>query len=156
MKPGATVAAVETLHCDAGWRNYHYVKVTTVDGVRGWAEFDEGFGSPGVSTAIEALTPQVVGTSVADHEATYQRLFARTRPASGGVVGQAIGAIENALLDAKARTLGVPCYELLGGKVRDRVRVYWSHCATWRIHAASVLRQRRSPISTASGRSAKR
>ncbi len=37
-------------------------------------------------------------------------------------------------LDAKARTLGVPCYELLGGKVRDRIRVYWSHCGTWRIN----------------------
>lgn len=133
MKSGGTVEAVETLHCDAGWRNYHYLKVTTADGVRGWAEFDEGFGSPGVSTAIEALAPAVIGSSVADHEAIYQRLFARTRPASGGVVGQALGAIENALLDAKARTLGVPCYELLGGKVRDRVRVYWSHCATWRI-----------------------
>jgi L-alanine-DL-glutamate epimerase-like enolase superfamily enzyme len=45
-----------------------------------------------------------------------------------------MGAIENALLDAKAKSLGVPCYELLGGKVRDRVRVYWSHCATWRIN----------------------
>jgi L-alanine-DL-glutamate epimerase-like enolase superfamily enzyme len=133
MQRGAKVDRVETLHCDAGWRNYHYVKVTTGDGVAGWAEFDEGFGSPGVSTAIEALAPTVVGSPVADHEATYQRLFARTRPAAGGVVGQAIGAIENALLDAKARTLGVPCYELLGGKVRDRVRVYWSHCATWRI-----------------------
>ena len=53
-------------------------------------------------------------------------------PGSGGVVGQALGAIENALLDAKAKTLGVPCYELLGGKIRDRLRVYWSHCVTWR------------------------
>ena len=34
--------------------------------------------------------------------------------------------------DAKAKTLGVPCYELLGGKIRDRLRVYWSHCVTWR------------------------
>ena len=45
-----------------------------------------------------------------------------------------MGAIENALLDAKARGLGVPVYELLGGKIRDRIRVYWSHCATWRIN----------------------
>ena len=30
--------------------------------------------------------------------------------------------------------MGVPCYELLGGKVRDRIRLYWSHCATWRIN----------------------
>ncbi len=34
----------------------------------------------------------------------------------------------------KAKLLGVPCYVLLGGKVRDRIRVYWSHCATWRIN----------------------
>ena len=49
-------------------------------------------------------------------------------------MAQALGAIENALLDAKAKPLGVPCYELLGGKIRDRIRVYWSHCATWRIN----------------------
>jgi L-alanine-DL-glutamate epimerase-like enolase superfamily enzyme len=33
--------------------------------------------------------------------------------------------------------VGVPCYQLLGGKVRDRIRVYWSHCATWRINHPS-------------------
>jgi L-alanine-DL-glutamate epimerase-like enolase superfamily enzyme len=49
----------------------------------------------------------------------------------------ALGAIENALLDAKAKGLGVPVYELLGGKLRDRVRVYWSHCPTWRINFAA-------------------
>ncbi len=130
------VDRIETRSCDAGWRNYHHLKVTTTDGVVGWAEFDEGFGSPGVSTVIEALAGRVIGQRVFDHEQIHQRLFARTRPASAGVVGQAIGAIENALLDAKARTLGVPCYELLGGKVRDRVRVYWSHCGTWRINLA--------------------
>jgi hypothetical protein len=50
------------------------------------------------------------------------------------VVAEGLGAIENALLDAKAKALGVPCYVLLGGKIRDRVRVYWSHCATGRIN----------------------
>jgi L-alanine-DL-glutamate epimerase-like enolase superfamily enzyme len=34
----------------------------------------------------------------------------------------------------------VPCYELLGGKVRDRIRVYWSHCATWRINHPSYFK----------------
>ena len=48
-------------------------------------------------------------------------------------MGQAIGAIENALLDAKAKALGIPCHQLLGGRVRERVRVYWSHCGTWRV-----------------------
>ncbi|MEM7251843.1 MAG: mandelate racemase/muconate lactonizing enzyme family protein [Pseudomonadota bacterium] len=128
------VASLETLHCDAGWRNYHFVKVTTEDGVVGWSEFDEGFGSPGVTSVIERLGGRVVGLDAGDHERIYAELFALTRPAAGGVVGEGLGAIENALLDVKARTLGVPCYQLLGGKVRDRIRVYWSHCATWRIN----------------------
>ncbi len=127
------VESIEVLACHAGWRNYHFLKIVTSDGVVGWSEFDEGFGSPGVSAAIEALAPLVRDQSVAEHERIHQRLFAATRPASGSSVGQAIGAIENALLDALARTLDVPCFALLGGKVRDRVRVYWSHCGTWRV-----------------------
>ncbi len=128
-----TVTAVETRHCDAGWRNYHFCKITTDEGIVGWSEFDEGFGSPGVSTVIESLAPRVVGQSVMAHERVHTELFAATRPGAGSVVGQGIGAIENALLDAKAKALGVPVYELLGGRQRDRIRVYWSHCGTWRI-----------------------
>ena len=128
------VTGIETLTCDAGWRNYHFVKLTTDSGIVGWSEFDEGFGSPGVGAVIEHLTPRVVGQPVGEHERIYAELYCATRPAAGGVVAQAMGAIENALLDAKAKGLGVPCYELLGGKIRDRIRVYWSHCATWRIN----------------------
>lgn len=123
---------LETFSCDAGWRNYEFVKITTSDGVVGWSEFGEGFGSPGVSAAVNALAPMVLDQPVSEHERTYQRLAAATRPASAGVIGQAIGAIENALLDAKAKSLDIPCYDLLGGKVRDRIPVYWSHCGTWR------------------------
>ena len=128
------IESIETRHCDAGWRDYHFVKVTTADGVAGWSEYDEDFGSPGVSAAIEHLSRRVVGRDGAHHERVYADLFCATRPAAGGGVGQAIGAIENALLDAKAKTLGVPCHALLGGKVRDSIRLYWSHCATWRIN----------------------
>ena len=128
------VTGVETLHCDAGWRNYHFVKLSTDEGIVGWSEFDEGFGSPGVGAVIERLAARVIGQNVGAHERIYAELYAATRPAAGGVVGEALGAIENALLDAKAKALAIPCYELLGGKVRDRIPVYWSHCATWRIN----------------------
>src|SRR5947209_10705267 len=134
MTKGSKVKSVELLACDAGWRNYHFVKLTTDDGVGGCSEFDEGFGSPGVSAAIQRLSVRVVGQNAFQHERIYAELFSATRPATGGVVAQALGAIENALLDAKAKSLGVPCYQLLGGKIRDRIRVYWSHCATWRIN----------------------
>src|SRR2546421_3052902 len=128
------VSLIETLACDAGWRNYHFVKLITDDGIVGWSEFSEDFGSPGISAAIARLSAKVIGQNVSDHERIYAELYAATRPAAGGIVAQAIGAIENALLDAKAKMLGVPCYALLGGKLRDRIPLYWSHCATWRIN----------------------
>ncbi len=134
---GMTVKSLETLACDAGWRNYHFVKVTTDSGIVGWSEYDEGFGAPGVGAVIEKLAARVVGKSADEHERIFAELNSATRPASGGIVALAMGAIENALLDAKAKGLGVPVYTLLGGKIRDRIRVYWSHCCTWRINHPS-------------------
>jgi L-alanine-DL-glutamate epimerase-like enolase superfamily enzyme len=134
MTDSAKIRSLELLACDAGWRNYHFVKISTEDGVVGWSEFDEGFGSPGVGAAIQHLSTRVIGQNAFAHERIYAELFSATRPSAGGVTAQALGAIENALLDVKAKSLGVPCYELLGGKIRDRIRVYWSHCATWRIN----------------------
>src|SRR5260370_11007013 len=127
------IRSLEILACDAGWRNYHFVKVATEDGIVGWSEFDDGFGAPGVGVGIQPLSAGVIGKNAFAHERIYAELFSATRPAAGGVVALALGAIENALLDVKAKALGVPCYELLGGKIRDRIRVYWSHRATRRI-----------------------
>src|SRR5262245_54824668 len=127
-----TVSVVEIHRCDAGWRNYHFVKVTTDDGVAGWSEFDEGFGAPGVGTIVAHLAPRVLGQSVARHQRVIGGLYFATRPGAGSAVGEAIGAIENALLDAHARTLGGPCHDIFRGKVRDRGSVYWSESPTWR------------------------
>lgn len=128
------VTAIETIVCDAGWRNYYFVKLSTDAGITGWSEYDEGFGSPGVGHIVEQLGRRLVGQTVNQHERFFQEAICLTRPAPGSVIAQAIGALENALLDAKAKGLGVPCYELLGGKLRDSIPVYWSHCPTWRIN----------------------
>ena len=58
------VTAIETLACDAGWRNYHFVKLTTDQGIVGWSEFSEDFGSPGIGAVIRRLTAKVVGQTV--------------------------------------------------------------------------------------------
>lgn len=128
------IASIETLACDAGWRNYHFLKITTEDGVVGWSEFDEAYGPPGLSAIIDRVGKRLIGKSVRDHERIYQTLAATMRPAPHGLSAEALGAIENALLDIKAKQLGIPCHELLGGKHRDVVPVYWSHCCTWRIN----------------------
>ena len=64
------------------------------------------------------------------------RQYAITRQAPGGLNQQAMAAIENALLDVKAKALGVPVYELFGGPVRDRLPLYWSHCGSYRFRNA--------------------
>ncbi len=132
------IAAIDTLHCDAGLRNFSFCKITTDGGLVGWSEYQEGFGSPGVSAAIEGLAHLVIGEDPRANERIYWLLYAATRPAAGGVVGQAIGAIENALLDVKAKHYGIPVYELLGGPFRQRIRVYWSHCGTYRVMRPEV------------------
>jgi galactonate dehydratase len=127
------ITALDCLHADAGHRNFDFLKVTTDEGLVGWSEYNESFGGKGVSAAIGHLAPAVVGKDPRAYEAVVALLYALRRQASGGMVQQAIGAIENALLDIKAKALGVPVYELFGGPVRNRIRLYWSHCGTYRL-----------------------
>jgi L-alanine-DL-glutamate epimerase-like enolase superfamily enzyme len=133
MMRAMKIANVESLHADAGQRNFDFLKITTDDGLVGWSEYNESFGGPGVSAVIDRLAPSLVGRDPRAFEALVTLMYALRRQASGGVVQQAIGAIENALLDLKARALGIPVYELLGGPQRERIRLYWSHCGTYRL-----------------------
>ena len=127
------IESLKTLHADGGRRAFDFVKLTTDDGLVGWSEYNETFGGAGLTALIERLAPTLIGKDPRAHEAHVALMQAIRRTAAGGVVQQAIGAIENALLDVKARALGIPVYELLGGPVRDRIRVYWSHCGTYRV-----------------------
>jgi L-alanine-DL-glutamate epimerase-like enolase superfamily enzyme len=134
------VASLETLVCDAGWRPWIFVKATATDGLVGWAEVTEAYGSPrGIRAVVAELAPLVVGRDPRPFQQTFADLYRRTRQSPGGVVAKAIGGIENALLDLKAKALGVPVYELFGGPVRDSVAVYWSHCGTGRAWANGRL-----------------
>ena len=51
-----------------------------------------------------------------------------------------MAGIELALWDIKAKALGVPVYELFGGPLRDRMRLYWSHCGTTRARMGTHAR----------------
>jgi L-alanine-DL-glutamate epimerase-like enolase superfamily enzyme len=127
------IERIETLHADGIWRNFDFVKLVTDTGVVGWSEYNEHFGGAGVTAAIRAYAAQLIGTDARAFEAATTLLQARGRVSQGGVTQQAIAAIENALIDAKARALGIPVYELFGGPVRERIRLYWSHCGTYRV-----------------------
>jgi len=127
------VARIDTLHADAGKGNFDFLKLTAEDGTVGWSEYNETFGGHGVTAAIEGLAPFVIGKDPHAYESMVATMYAARRQAPGGIVQQAIAAIENALIDLKAKALGVPVYELFGGPQRDRLRLYWSHCGSFRV-----------------------
>ena len=128
------IAKIETLPADAGWRTFYFLKLTTDEGLVGWAEYIDNFGISGSVTAllpryahiVTGMDPRAVGKISAS-------LHGITQLATGGLANQAIAAIENACLDVKAKALGVPVYALFGGPTRERMRLYWSHLGSFRV-----------------------
>ncbi len=133
------IVAIDDLHCDAGWRVWSFLKVTTDEGLVGWSEYNESYGSKGLTGVIRRLADGLIGQDPRPVERITSTLYAMTRQAPGGMVQQAIAAIENALLDVKAKALGVPVYALFGGPVRERLRLYWSHCGSYRLTQAERM-----------------
>ena len=133
------VTRIQTLRADAGWRMFSFLKVTTDDGLVGWSEYNESFGSGGLSDVIQALAPTVIGKDPRQIELINAHLRTITIQSRGGINRQAVAAIENALLDIKGKALGVPVYDLFGGAVRTRIPVYWSHCGSYRARYPELI-----------------
>ncbi len=133
------IERLETLRADAGWRMFSYLKITTSDGITGWSEFNESFGSAGLGEVIEKLAPVLIGRDPRRYEAITAQLHVLTRQSRGGINQQAIAAIENALLDITGKAYGVPVCALFGGPVRERIPVYWSHFGTYRVRSAQLM-----------------
>ena len=55
------ITRVESLHADAGHRNFDFLKISTDDGLVGWSEYNESFGGMGVSAVIDGLSPVIIG-----------------------------------------------------------------------------------------------
>ena len=134
------IVGCEILHCNAGWRDFSFLKLMTDENITGISEYNECYGSPGLSGIIRRLVERVKDMDPLAHERIHQCLYAATRQAPGGVNQQAIAAIENALLDIKGQALDIPVYDILGGPIRKEIPVYWSHCGTyiWRPEIAEL------------------
>lgn len=135
------IAKIETLSCNAGWRDFSFLKISTDEGLTGWSEFMESYGSQGLSEVIRRLSARLVGQDPRPVERHAAFFHGVTRAAPGGMNQQAIAAIENALVDLKAKALGIPVYELLGGPIRDRLRLYWSHCGSYQAMYGEQFRE---------------
>ena len=100
-----------------------FAKVETDEGIVGYGEGTRHAG-PVIAEAIRWLEPHVVGKSPFDIEALYTTMFKASHYTWGGIFSCAISAIESALWDIMGKAVGKPVYDLLGGKVWDRVRLY--------------------------------
>ena len=133
------IARVEALHCDGGWRPWTFVRVETDGGLVGWGECSDNRSPHGIAGCVRDLADLLIGQDPRPVERLYWDMLRRVRQNLGGVSHKAIAGIELALWDLKAKALGVPVYELFGGPLRDRVRLYWSHCGTTRARMGTLL-----------------
>lgn len=119
------ITEIRTVVVNAQMRNWVFVKVETdQDGLTGWGEASLEWKTRAVAGAVEDLKPFILGEDPTRIEHIYQKLYRQPffRP---GVIGMsAISGIEQACWDILGKVLGVPVYKLLGGAVRDKVRMY--------------------------------
>ena len=119
------ITAVETVVVNAVMRNWIFVKVVTDQpGLHGWGEATLEWKTRAVTGAIEDLAPFVVGEDPMRIEHLAARMARFSFWPLGSIGMTALSGIEMALWDIKGKALGVPVWELLGGRVRDSVRVY--------------------------------
>lgn len=112
------------------------LRLTTDQGIYGLGEvaLAYGTGKSGGSGMLKDMVEQfVVGADPFLVEQMWHTLFRATFWGQGGgpVVYGAISAIDVALLDIKGKALGLPVYELMGGKTRDKIRVYANGWYRW-------------------------
>jgi L-alanine-DL-glutamate epimerase-like enolase superfamily enzyme len=133
------IVDLQTLRADGGWRPFSFLKVTTDEGLTGWAEFAEGSWSPALPEVIRELGRQVIGRDPTSFARLSAELHAVTQFTAGGLSHQAIAAIENACIDIAAKARSMPVHALFGGPMREAVDVYWSHCGSFRARHAELF-----------------
>jgi galactonate dehydratase len=101
----------------------HFVRITTDDGTSGLGQSGAWSYPTAVHAVIEQFKKYLVGQDPFRIEHHWQYLY-RMGPFRGAVLGGAISAVDIALWDIKGKHFEAPIWELLGGKCRDRVRLY--------------------------------
>jgi galactonate dehydratase len=112
--------------------NWTFVKIATDAGIHGVGEASLQYKDRALKAEIEDFARFLIGRSPLDIEHIWNSLHRRVTWTGGAVTMSAISAIDLALWDIKGKALGAPVYDLLGGKVRDRLTTYangWTYGA---------------------------
>jgi galactonate dehydratase len=119
------ITALKTVVVNAEMRNWVFVKIETDQpGLFGWGEASLEWKTRAVVGAVEDFAPMLLGEDPSRIEHIFQKLYRQSFWRVGAIGLSAISGIDQALWDIKGKALNVPVFELLGGRVRDRVRMY--------------------------------
>ncbi|MDA1257357.1 MAG: mandelate racemase/muconate lactonizing enzyme family protein [Chloroflexi bacterium] len=133
------ITGIDTFVVDAGWRPWQYIAVRTDEGITGYGECSDGRNPYGVVETAKEFEVILIGKDPRAVEARYWDMYRMGRQSPGGIAAKAIAGIDMALWDIKGKALGIPVYEIAGGPMRERQRVYWSHCGSSRMANSELI-----------------
>ena len=115
------ITSLETFQVKPRWL---FLKIQTDEGIAGYGEPVVEGRARTVATAIQELESYLIGQDPRDIERHWQTIYRGTFYRGGAVLVSALSGIEQALWDIKGKYYGMPVYEMLGGAVRNRIRMY--------------------------------
>jgi len=118
------VTDVKTFVTDCFRTNWVFVKVYTDAGIDGVGEATLEYKEKALVGAVEHIKEYLVGKDPRDIELHWHTIYRDAYWRGGAVLMSALSAVETALWDILGKSLNVPVYQLLGGKIRDKVRIY--------------------------------
>jgi len=136
--------------------NWTMLKIYTDEGVTGVGESTNWPGSPVIEAATRHLGERIVGLDPMQTDYIWTKLYRDLNWIGPfGASMCAISGIDMALLDLKGKALGVPVYQLLGGKYRDRIRLYANYWFVGADHTSEAYAQHASAVKQAGFRGLK-
>ena len=118
------ITDVKSFVVDCFRTNWAFVKVYTDEGIDGVGEATLEYKEKALFGAIEHIKEYLVGKNPLEIEKHWHAIYRDAYWRGGAVLMSALSAVETALWDILGKSLGVPVYQLLGGKVHDKVRIY--------------------------------
>jgi galactonate dehydratase len=118
------ITGYKTFLVDAHRANFIFVKLLTDTGYEGLGEATAEWNEKAIVAALEELGEFLIGKDPFQTDHLIQTMHRNSYWRTGVILRSALSGMEAALLDIKGKALGVPVYELLGGKHRDVVACY--------------------------------
>ncbi len=147
-RPEIRIADIRTFLVGLG-RNHVFVKVETDQGLHGIGEADSCGPDQATAAVIADFKSWLIGRDPRNIESLWAMMYTFGRFPGGSVVTAAISGIEQALRDISGKAAGLPVDRLLGGKCRDKVRVYQGSAgpirSNWPRAPAPLSRSRDTP-----------